>query len=261
MNPELRQAREAPPVATRSTSDELETMPFMQHLEELRSTLLTMLVLAVVASSVAWFVSEPILDLLVTADLGQVHYFGPTEGFMIRVKVAIITGLLLVTPLLLARLWSFVAPGLFRHERHAVLPVLIASTVLFYFGVAFAYAAVVPKTVSFLLSFAGDELKPMINVTQYFNFVARFCFAFGVVFQLPLVIVMLAALGLVSPERLWRQWRYGIVAIFVLAAWLTPPDAVSQVMMAVPIVVLYMASLLVAFVVGRRRRRREGGRP
>jgi sec-independent protein translocase protein TatC len=138
-----------------------------------------------------------------------------------------------------------------------VAPVLLGSTTLFYFGVVFAYMGVVPKTIGFLLSFAGERLTPVINVTQYFMFVAKFCFAFGVVFQLPLVVVMLSALGLVSPQRLWKTWRYGILIIFVFAAWLTPPDAVSQVLMAGPIIVLYLASIGLAFLLARRRRRRQ----
>ena len=234
---------------------EMATMPFLRHLEELRRTLFRMIIVTVVGAAGAWFVAEPILDLLVTPDLGAVHYFGPTEGFLIRIKVALVTGLLVAVPFLLTQIWSFVAPGLFQHEKRAVLPVLIGSTALFYFGVAFAYAGVVPKTVQFLMSFSGDRLVPMINVTQYFVFVAKFCLAFGIVFQLPLVIVMLAALGLVSPQQLWRTWRYGVLLIFVFAAWLTPPDPASQILLAGPVVVLYVGSIGLAFLLGRRRKR------
>jgi sec-independent protein translocase protein TatC len=232
-------------------------MTFFQHLEELRTTLIRMAIVMLASAIAAWFVSEPILNILVTPDLGQVHYFSPTEGFLIRVKVSLVTGLLVAIPILLAQIWSFVAPGLFQRERRTVAPVLLGSTTLFYFGVVFAYMGVVPKTIGFLLSFAGERLTPVINVTQYFMFVAKFCFAFGVVFQLPLVVVMLSALGLVSPQRLWKTWRYGILIIFVFAAWLTPPDAVSQVLMAGPIIVLYLASIGLAFLLARRRRRRQ----
>lgn len=236
----------------------MATMPFLSHLEELRRTLLRMGIVTVAAAGGAWFFAEPILELLVTPDLGEVHYFGPTEGFLIRIKVAFVTGLMVAVPILLGQIWSFVAPGLFRHEKRAVLPVLVASTSLFYFGVAFAYAGVVPKTVQFLMSFAGEHLIPMINVTQYFAFVAKFCLAFGIVFQLPLIIVMLSALGLVSPQQLWRTWRYGVLIIFVFAAWLTPPDPASQILLAVPVVVLYVGSIGLAFLLARRRKRRAG---
>jgi len=237
------------------TPDSLQTMTFLEHLEALRSTLVRMLVVTAVATTGAWFVSERILDLLVPPNVGTVHYFGLSEGFMIRFKVSVVTGLMAAIPFLLAQLWSFVAPGLFRHEKRVVLPVLGSSTALFYFGVVFAYVGVVPKTIGWLLSFTGERMTPVINVTQYFMFVAKFCFAFGVMFQLPLVMVLLAALGIVSPHTLWKQWRYGVVLIFVVAAWLTPPDAVSQCMMAGPIVVLYLLSIGLAFLLAPKRRR------
>lgn len=257
MAPETRAAGvEAPPPGSEPPGEPLKTMTFLQHLEELRSTLVRMLILTALASGGAWFVSDRLLGLLVTADLGQVHYFGPTEGFMIRLKVSLIMGLLVAMPLLLAQLWRFVAPGLFRHERRYVLPILAGSTGLFYIGVAFAYVLVVPKMMEFFLSFSGERLTPMINVTQYFAFVAKFSLAFGVVFQLPLVIVLLSAFGLVTPAQLWSKWRYGILLIFIVAAWLTPPDVISQLMMAVPVVVLYLGSMLLAWVLARKRRRR-----
>jgi sec-independent protein translocase protein TatC len=110
--------------------------------------------------------------------------------------------------------------------------------------------------VAFFLSFAGQKLSPLINVTEYFMFVAKFCLAFGLAFQLPLVMVLLAALGLVTPRQLWRQWRYGIILIWVLSAWLTPPDAMSQIMMGLPLTLLYLLSIALAFVFARRRRAR-----
>jgi len=235
----------------------LRTMSFFQHLEELRATLIRMLLVGAAAATAGWFVSERLLGLLVPAELGQVHYFNPTEGFMIRFKVSIAVGLLVAMPILLMQVWSFVAPGLFQNEKRFVFPVLLASTLLFYLGLAFAYAFVVPRMVSFFLSFSAATLKPIINVTQYFSFVTKFCLAFGLVFQIPVVIVLLAWLGLVTPRQLLSQWRYGVVIIFIVAAWLTPPDAVSQVMMAIPMVVLYMGAIGLAFVVGRRRQSRR----
>ena len=234
----------------------LKSMTFFQHLEELRTTLVRMMVVAGVASVAGWFVSEHLLALLIPPELGQVHYFGPTEGFMIRFKVSLVVGMLVAMPLLLLQIWSFVAPGLFQHEKRLLLPILLSSTLLFYFGLAFSYVLVVPRMVDFFLSFSAATVRPIINVTQYFSFVTKFCLAFGLVFQIPVVIILLAWFGLVTPRQLWGQWRYGVVAIFVLAAWLTPPDAVSQLLMAGPMVVLYLGSIGVAFLLGRRRRRR-----
>lgn len=260
---------EAPPEPTRSSPhragahdagrrmEDLKVMSFFEHLDELRSTLMWVLIVAGVASTGAWFVSQPVLDALVSPSLDRVYFSSPSEGFMIRVKVSVVIGVLVALPLVLGRIWGFVAPGLFRHERRSVVPVLLAGSLLFYAGIVFAWFVVVPRTVEFFLSFAGERLSPLLNVTQYFGFVAKFCLAFGLAFQLPLVIVMLSALGLVTPQRLWSQWRYGVIGIFVVAAWLTPPDAVSQCMMGIPLVALYLISLLLSFVVARRRRKRQ----
>ena len=190
-------------------------MSFFEHLEELRRTLIFVLVVAGVAACAAWFIAEPVLDALVPPQLGKVYFSSPSEGFMVRLKVSAVIGLLVALPIVIARVWGFVAPGLFGHERRAVVPVLVSGSLLFYGGVAFGYVFVIPKTVQFFLSFSGDRLSPLLNVTQYFMFVAKFSLAFGLAFQMPLVLVLLAALGVVSPQRLWRQWRYGIIVIAV----------------------------------------------
>lgn len=252
--PEVRGVTPMPPPARRN--DDLGIMSFTQHLEELRRTLFFMIAVAGVAAAGGWFIAPKILDLLVAPKLDKVYFSSPSEGFMIQMKVSLVFGGLVALPLLIGRLWSFVAPGLFKHERRAVVPVLVAGSLLFYGGTVFAFYTVVPRMVDFFLSFSGSRITPLINVTQYFMFVAKFSLAFGLAFQLPLVIVLLAALGVVTPKQLWSQWRYGVIIIFIISAWLTPPDAVSQVMMGGPLVVLYLASILVAYLVARRRKRR-----
>jgi sec-independent protein translocase protein TatC len=245
-----------PATATAGKPDSLPVMSVVEHLDDLRRTLVFMLAVAAVAATGGWFVAPAALDLVVGPRLDRVYFSAPSEGFMIRLKVSLAIGVLVALPILLARLWGFVAPGLFRHEKRAVVPVLVSGSLLFYAGMAFAFVAVVPRMIDFFLTFADDRISPLINVTEYFMFVAKFCLAFGLAFQLPLVIVLLAALGIVTPRRLWQQWRYGILVIFVIAAWLTPPDVVSQVLMGGPLVVLYLLSLGAAFLVARRRRRR-----
>jgi len=258
VGPDVPPARPRPPVAPRPGShDDLKTMSFFEHLEELRRTLFFVLAVAGVAACGGWFVAGPVLDALVPPQLGKVYFSSPAEAFMVRLKASVVIGLLVALPIVIARLWGFVAPGLFRHEKRAAVPVLVSGSLLFYGGIAFGYVFVIPKTVEFFLSFSGQNLSPLLNVTQYFMFVAKFSLAFGLAFQMPLVIVLLAALGIVSPQRLWRQWRYGVILIAVLAAWLTPPDAVSQLLMGAPLVVLYFISLGVAQLVARRRQRRE----
>jgi sec-independent protein translocase protein TatC len=157
-------------------------------------------------------------------------------------------------PLILFRVWSFVAPGLFTHERRRVYPLVISSSILFYTGVLFCYIILIPIVLDFLLSFGTEFVNPLISVSAYFGFVARLSFTFGVVFQVPIVVLVMSSLGLVTPRWLLKQWRYGVLVIFTASAVLTPPDAVSLVLMALPVLLLYIGSILIAFVVVRRRK-------
>jgi sec-independent protein translocase protein TatC len=179
------------------------------------------------------------------------------EAFMIRMKISFVLGLMLAFPYVLFKVWSFVAPGLFSFERKRVYPFMMSSTTLFYAGVLFCYLILIPIVLGFLLGFGTEYLNPLLSVSSYFNFVARLCFVFGVVFQIPIVVLILSSLGLVTPRFLLRQWRYGVLVIFAGSAVLTPPDAISMVFMAVPILLLYILSILVAFVVVRRKRRQK----
>ncbi|MCK5618323.1 MAG: twin-arginine translocase subunit TatC, partial [Candidatus Krumholzibacteria bacterium] len=153
----------------------------------------------------------------------------------------------------LFRVWSFVSPALFAKERGTVYPFLATASVLFYMGVAFAYLILIPIALDFLLGFGTDKLSPMISVTSYFSFVARLCLTFGLVFQLPVIIFILSMIGVVTPQFLLRQWRYAVLVIFVGAAILTPPDPASQVLMALPIILLYIGSVLVAHITFRKK--------
>ncbi len=154
-------------------------------------------------------------------------------------------------------MWAFVAPGLFAHERKKILPFVVGSSALFYAGVVFCYLVLIPIVLDFLLGFRTPRLNPMISVDSYFSFVARLCIAFGAVFQLPIVVLVLSLLGIVTPFWLLRQWRYGVVGIAIAAAVFTPPDVISMIAMGVPLLVLYAASVALAFVVVRKKTPRE----
>jgi sec-independent protein translocase protein TatC len=198
--------------------------------------------------------SGRIIDILI-ADLSveQLIFYAPAEAFMARVKISLVLGLLIAYPFILFRVWSFVSPALFTKERKKVWPFIAAASVLFYVGVTFAYLILIPIALGFLIGFGTDHLTPMISVTAYFAFVARLCLVFGVVFQLPVIVFVLSMIGVVTPKFLLRQWRYAILIIFAGSAVLTPPDPVSQVLMALPIVLLYISSVLVAYVTIHRR--------
>jgi len=235
----------------------LREMTFLEHLGELRNVV-TISVIAFLAVSVAyWFFSGQILDWLVRdVPVDHLIFSAPSEAFMVRTKLSFVFGGLTVFPYVGYRLWRFVTPGLFRNERGRIMPIVASSVALFYAGVAFCYLMVVPVIVNFMLGYATEHVQPLITVSAYFNTVARLCLAFGLVFQMPVVMFLLSVSGLVSPRTFLRQWRYAIVIIFIAAAIFTPPDPVSQVLMATPLCVLYIGSSLLALVVVRRREQR-----
>ncbi len=248
-----------PPIRESAKKKEiLREMSFLEHLEDLRGVLVQSAVVYLVAVIGCWFLSERILDLLLRdLPVEKLVFFAPGEAFMARMKISLVGATLVSYPFILFRVWSFVSPALFDRERRKVYPFLLSASVLFYTGVVFAYLVIIPITLRFLLGFGTDMLTPMLSVGNYFNFVARISFTFGLVFQLPIVVFVLSLMGIVTPAFLLRQWRYAVVIIFVVAAVLTPPDATSQVLMAVPVLVLYIGSALLAHIALRRRDERE----
>ncbi len=232
----------------------LREMSFLEHLGDLRGVLIASAIAFLGLSIVYWFFSGPILDWLVArVPVERLVFYAPSEAFMVRTKLAFVLGGMTAFPYVAYRVWRFVTPGLFTRERGRVGPVVAASAVLFYIGVAFCYFVVAPTIIDFMLGYATARVQPLLSISAYFNTVARLCLAFGLVFQLPIVILLLAVTGLVPPRTFLRQWRYAVVIIFVAAAIFTPPDPVSQVLMAVPLVVLYIGSALVASALVRRR--------
>ena len=241
-------------------SMEKGTMSMLDHLEELRGTLISSLVAAMLATVICWFWSEPLLDLLVqpivTAAEG-VYFHTPVEAFMTRLKLSAVVGLFVVLPYVFFRIYGFILPGLYNKERKVITPLLISSMALFYVGVAFAYLVVIPQVVTFMLGFGTELMQPLIGIGAYFGFVARLCLAFGIMFELPLVVLIMSWAGIVNPRLLLRTWRYALLIIVVFAAVLTPPDVISQLLLAGPVMILYIVSVLVALVVNRRRESKE----
>jgi sec-independent protein translocase protein TatC len=235
--------------------DTLREMSFLEHLEDLRGVLVQSIVAFLLCSIVYWFFSGTILDLLIkNISVDKLNFFAPAEAFMARMKISFVLGLMTAFPFILFKVWSFVAPGLFVSERKKLYPFIVTSSVLFYLGVLFCYYILIPIVLDFLLGFETDKLNPMISVSMYFAFVARLCFTFGLVFQLPIVVLLLSIMGIVTPQFLLKQWRYAIVIIFVVSAILTPPDPASQVLMALPVVLLYIGSVLVAYIALRKKK-------
>lgn len=242
-------------------------MPFLDHLEELRWRILYSLLAVVIATVIGWVIVErvdvigllkrPIAPLLPG---GRLVFTSPTEPFFITLKFAFAVGVLLASPVVIYQAWAFLAPALYPREKRLIVPALSVGVVLFLAGAAAAYFWVLPRALAVLFSFQRNDLAPIITADNYFGFAAQLMIAFGLVTELPLVVVILAAAGLVTPQFLARHRRYAIVLSAVAAALLTPPDAVSMLLMMVPLWLLYEVSIVCAWAVTRRRARRERGR-
>lgn len=235
-------------------------MTFWDHLDELRSTLVRVALTTIVAMVASYALSDTIRDLLIQPFVlasakigpgaGSLILFRPTEGFIVQLKIALFAGLVLASPLNFWHLWRFVAPGLHASERRLALPFVGAATVLFLGGVAFGYR-MLGYTTAFFLDFGTPVISNQWSLSAFIGFVTQMLVAFGLVFELPLVVFVLAKLGLVTQHTLRRYRRHSIVGIMVVAAVLTPPDPVSQVIMAIPLYVLYELSVLVCVLVLR----------
>ncbi len=230
-------------------------MTIVEHLEELRRRLLVAIASLAAATVLCWFFADPLLSLLirpVTAASGRgVIFVGVTEAFFVRLKLALLAGVFLSLPVVLYQVWAFVAVGLTPSERRYALWLLPPALVLFVGGALFALVAIVPVGVRFLLSYqVPGVLEPMISVGAYVSFLTAFMLAFGAVFELPIVLIFLAKLGVVTPAQLAGGRRYALVAIVALAALLTPGgDVFSQLLMAVPAYLLYEASVWISRLV------------
>jgi len=238
-------------------------MPFLDHLEELRWRILYSLLAIVLGTLAGWLIVERIdvIGLLIRpiAPLipgGKLRVTGPTEPFFITLKFAFVIGLVLASPFVGYQTWAFLAPALYPRERRLIIPALSAGAVLFLAGASAAYAWVLPRALAVLLAFQHNVFDPLITADKYFAFAAQLIIAFGVVTELPLVVVILALLGLVTRDFLARNRRYALVISAVAAALLAPPDAISMLLMMVPLWLLYEVSIWCAWVVERRRARR-----
>lgn len=244
-------------------------MSFFDHLDELRRRLIRAAFGLVPGVAVAWFFKEQLLDLLVhplvlawhKLGLGapELHFANPVDPFMAYMKIALVVGILAASPWIFWQFWGFISPGLYSREKRLALPFVIASTTFFAGGAVFGYLVVFPLGFETFLGFAGmlpsRELKvtPTIMISEYLDFSTQLLLAFGVVFEVPVVITFLALAGIVDWKQLLQFSRWWTVAAAVLAALLTPPDVGSMMMMFVPLMVLYFVSVGIAFLVGKKR--------
>lgn len=236
-----------------------DKLPFTAHLEELRKRLVVSFVAVGVGFVVSYGFKERLFGILVhplkkVMDTGEtLIYTGLPEAFFTYLKVSLLSGIMLATPVLLYQFWMFVAPGLYKKERRILIPIVLLSSVFFIGGSLFGYFIVFPWGFKFFLGFATEYIRPLPSMKEYLSFSAKLLLAFGLVFELPLVITFLARLGLVSVPFLKKNRKYAVLLFFAGAAMLTPPDVVTQVMMALPLMLLYEISILGARIFGRQK--------
>jgi len=239
-------------------------MPFLDHVEELRWRILKSLVAVLLASLVGWVIVEhvdvirmlmrPIIPLLPD---GKLKFTSPTEPFLITLKFAFALGLVIASPVVIYQVWAFLTPALYDREKRLIVPALSVGVVLFLTGAAVAYQWLLPRVLRMLFSFQPQVFSPIITADGYFSFAAQFLIAIGLAMELPLVVVILTALGLVTPQFLARNRRYSLAIAAVAAALLAPPDALSMLVGIVLLMALYEVSIWCAWIVIKRRARRE----
>jgi len=229
---------------------EEKTMTIVEHLEELRKVVVVSIVAVIVSSMVIFIFFRDVLFMIAIrplADYGiPVIFIGPTEALFSKLKISILTGLFVSLPIILWKIWGFVLPALHSNERRYVYLLMPASLLLFLLGVSFAYFTVLQVATRLLLVTAAEGLEPMITVSKYISFLISFLLPFGLVFELPLIVFFLTRIGLINHSFLAKNRRYAILIIFIISALFTPPDVVSQILLAGPMVILYEISILIS---------------
>ena len=238
-------------------------MGLMDHLGELRVRIVRCCIAIAVGFFACWAVVDPIFDALVNPLLAVLPkgshaiYTTLPEGFFTRMYIAVVAGVFVSSPVIFYQIWSFIAPGLYEEEKKYIIPIAVMSAVFFVCGGAFCYFVVFPYAFSFFVSFATEEIVAMPKVSDYLSFVLKLILAFGIIFEMPLFAFFLARMGVITATMMRKARRYAVLGIFIVAAVLTPPDVVSQLLMACPMLVLYEISIWVAAAFGRKPKKSE----
>jgi len=252
---------------------EAHTMTFWEHLEELRSRLIRALLAFLVGAVVCWIYRVKLLDWLTRpfveawkqghiSNEVALHFPAPHALFVAYIKIAFVGGIVLALPIILYQLWAFVAPGLYSREKKLAIPFVASSCLLFAGGGYFGWRVAFPIAFQYLLGFAGKvgdtgfEVKPTVMIGDYIEFVSRMLIAFGAVFELPVLIFFLSIAGVINHKHLIKFFRYFIVIAFIIAAVITPPDVTSQFLLAIPLCMLYVISIGIAWLIDRSRARK-----
>lgn len=251
--------------AAKSRLEQLQAMSFLQHLEELRRRIIYSVLAIAAGFGLCWYWSDrifmwmqaPITFALHRNGLDQkLVYLNPTEPFNIYLKIGLIAGIFVASPFILYQVWAFIAPGLYRHERRYVLPFMFSTVFLFLAGGYFGYRLVYPAALDFLVQY-GKQFQPMVTIGEYTDLFMTIILGLGIVFEMPILVFFLALMGMVSAKWMWTNLRYSILVIFIIAAIITPTtDIMNMCIFAAPMILLYLLSIGVAWMVHPSRRKK-----
>ncbi len=222
-----------------------QEMSLVEHLTELRSRLLKSIAVVLIFSIGAYVFSERLMEFL-TVPVGDLVFLSPAEAFLTHIKVSVIFGILISLPVIFYQFWKFVLPALKKNEKKFFYILLPVSLLLFYAGILFCFFVVLPLGIRFLLNFGSPELEPMISLGYYISFLLALLLPFGLIFELPLVLNLMVKLRILSVKRIVSVRKYVIVLIFLVGAILTPPDVITQILLALPLIILFETSILIA---------------
>ena len=236
-------------------------LPLTSHLQELRKRLILSFIATGVGFVICYAFADSLFDLLAKPLMsmmpagGTLIFTSVAEAFFTYMKVGFIGGVILASPFILYQLWAFIVPGLYLHEKRYVVPFVLGGSLFFTLGVLFGYYVAIPVGFRFLLGFASDFIKPMPSMKEYLTFTIKFLLAFGLVFEFPVVLVLLARIGVVDAKMMAKQRKYAILLVFILAAAVTPsPDLLTQVLTAIPLICLYELSILLSKIFGKKKK-------
>ncbi len=249
---------------TRQEALDEARMSIMEHLAELRTRLIYSIIAIFVGVIVCWFFVDQIFGFLLQPlqdavpdgklELANIHHKDLAEPIFAMLKTALIGGIFGTSPFLMFQLWKFISPGLYKHEKRMAIPFVLLGTIFFFGGAAFCYYLVMPMGYNFLLTFGLEvSSEPQLMMSEYLTLTTKLLLVFGLVFELPVVSMFLSALGVIDHNTLLRHWRGAVIGSFVAGAFLTPADPMTQLLLAVPLTVLYFISVGVAWVFARRR--------
>ncbi len=237
-------------------------LPLTAHLQELRKRLIFSFIAIGIGFLICYAFADTLFEILAKPLLkimpagGSLIFTSVAEAFFTYMKIGFIAGIILASPFILYQIWAFIAPGLYRHEKGYIVPFVLGGSLFFTLGVLFGYFVAIPVGFRFLLGYATDFIKPMPSMKEYLTFTIKFLLAFGLVFEFPVVLVLLARIGIVDSKMLAKQRRYAILLVFILAAVVTPsPDLLTQVLTALPLIGLYELSILLSKIFGKKKKK------